>query len=197
MSVQRWLGAGVFALACVACGTGTRTTVAQQAPAPVAQPAAPATVQPAARAADVESIDAIMRAIYDVISGPAGQKRDWDRFRSLMAPGARLIPTGRRADGTGGMRVWTAEEYIQTAGPQLETSGFFEREIGRKLERYGNVVHLMSAYDSKRTLADTAPFARGVNSFQLFFDGKRWWVVTIFWEQETPENPIPAALLNP
>ena len=153
--------------------------------------------EPAARPADVESIDAIMRAIYDVISGPAGQKRDWDRFRSLMAPGARLIPTGRRADGTGGMRVWTAEEYIQTAGPQLETSGFFEREIGRKLERYGNVVHLMSAYDSKRTLNDPAPFARGVNSFQLFFDGKRWWVVTIFWEQETPANPIPAALLNP
>ena len=197
MSVQRWLGAVAITLTTVACGTGTRTTVAQQAPTPAAQPAAPATVQPAARPADVESIDAIMRAIYDVISGAAGQKRDWDRFRSLMAPGARLIPTGRRADGTGGLRVWTAEEYIQTAGPQLETSGFFEREIGRKLERYGNVVHLMSAYDSKRTLNDPAPFARGVNSFQLFFDGKRWWVVTIFWEQETPENPIPAALLNP
>ncbi len=197
MSVQRWLGVVAIMLVCVACGTGARTTLAQQAPAPAAQPAAPAVAQPAARPADVESIDGIMRAIYDVISGPAGQKRDWDRFRSLMAPGARLIPTGRRADGTGGMRVWTAEEYIQAAGPSLETNGFFEREIGRKLERYGNVVHLMSAYDSKRTLNDPAPFARGVNSFQLFFDGKRWWVVTIFWEQETPANPIPAALLNP
>lgn len=197
MSVQRWLGGVAITLLCSACGTGARTTVAQQAPAPAAQPATPPAAQPAARPEDVESIDAIMRAIYDVISGPAGQKRDWDRFRSLMAPGARLIPTGRRADGTGGMRVWTAEEYIQTAGPQLETSGFFEREIGRKLERYGNVVHLMSAYDSKRTLSDSAPFARGVNSFQLFFDGKRWWVVTIFWEQETPANPIPASLLNP
>jgi len=197
MSVQRWLGGVAITLLCAACGTGARTTVAQQAPAPAAPPAAPPAAQPAARPEDVESIDAIMRAIYDVISGPAGQKRDWDRFRSLMAPGARLIPTGRRADGTGGMRVWTAEEYIQAAGPQLETSGFFEREIGRKLERYGNVVHLMSAYDSKRTLSDSAPFARGVNSFQLFFDGKRWWVVTIFWEQETPANPIPASLLNP
>lgn len=194
MSVQRWLGAGLLALVSTAV---PRAMIAQQASAPAGQSAAPAAAQPAARPEDVESIDAIMRAIYDVISGPAGQKRDWDRFRSLMAPGARLIPTGRRADGTGGMRVWTAEEYIQTAGPQLETSGFFEREIGRKLERYGNVVHLMSAYDSKRTLNDPAPFARGVNSFQLFFDGKRWWVVTIFWEQETPANPIPATLLNP
>jgi hypothetical protein len=192
MSVQRWLGAGAVAVALV-CTATPRAAVAQQATASTAQ----APVPPAARPADVESIDAIMRAIYDVISGPAGQKRDWDRFRSLMAPGARLIPTGRRADGTGGMRVWTAEEYIREAGPQLEANGFFEREIGRKLERYGNVVHLMSAYDSKRTLADPTPFARGVNSFQLFFDGKRWWVVTIFWEQETPENPIPAALLKP
>jgi len=150
---------------------------------------------PAARPADVESIDAIMRAVYDVISGPAGQARDWNRFRSLLAPGARLIPTGKRADGAGVLRVWTAEEYIANAGVQLERSGFFEREIGRKMERYGNVVHLMSAYDSKRALSDPAPFARGVNSFQLFFDGTRWWVVTIYWEAETPGNPIPPALL--
>lgn len=95
------------------------------------------------------------------------------------------------------MRVWTAEEYIQNAGASLERDGFFEREIGRKLERYGNVVHLMSAYDSKRTLNDPAPFVRGVNSFQLWYDGKRWWVVTIFWEAETPGNPIPASLLKP
>lgn len=157
---------------------------------------AAATSTPVARVSDVESIDAIMRAVYDAISGPAGQKRDWDRFRSLMAPGARLIPTGKRPDGVGSLRVWTAEEYIATAGPQLERGGFFEREIGRKLERYGNVVHLMSAYDSKRALSDAAPFARGVNSFQLFYDGTRWWVVTIFWESEAPGNPIPAALLT-
>lgn len=151
---------------------------------------------PAARPADVESIDAIMRATYDVISGPAGQPRDWNRFRSLMAPGARLILTGKRPDGVGTLRVWTAEEYIATASAGLERSGFFEREIGRKMERYGNVVHLMSAYDSKHALSDPAPFARGVNSFQLFFDGTRWWVVTIYWEAETPGNPIPPSLLN-
>lgn len=195
MPVQRWVGLSVFALVGIAHMAAPRALDAQQTTAPSAATQPPA--QPAARAEDVESIDAIMRAIYDVISGPAGQKRDWDRFRSLMAPGARLIPTGRRADGSGGMRVWSAEEYIQVAGTSLERDGFFEREIGRKLERYGNVVHLMSAYDSKRTLNDAAPFARGVNSFQLYFDGKRWWVVTIFWEQETPANPIPAAWINP
>lgn len=165
--------------------------LAAQAPAP----AVPST--PAARPADVESIDGIMAAVYDVISGPAGQKRDWDRFRSLMLPGARLIPTGRNQAGEGVARVWSAEEYIERAGPGLERGGFYERELGRKLERYGNVVHLMSAYDSKRTPEDATPFARGINSFQLWNDGKRWWVVTIFWEAETPANPIPADYLTP
>jgi hypothetical protein len=155
----------------------------------------PAPAAPAADPRDVESIDAIMAAVYAAISGPAGQPRQWDRFRSLMAPGARLVPTGRTATGEGRLRNWSVEEYIATAGPNLE-QGFFERELGRKMERYGNVVHLMSAYDSKRTLADAQPFARGVNSFQLWFDGKRWYVVSIFWEAETPANPIPAELLT-
>jgi len=151
---------------------------------------------PPAKAEDVSSIDNIMKAVYDVISGPAGQKRDWDRMRSLFIPGARLIPTGRGQDGKSGARVWSLEEYITRAGPGLEQGGFFERELGRVEERYGNIVHLMSAYDSKRTAADEKPFARGVNSFQLMYDGSRWWVVTIFWQGETPDNPIPAKFLN-
>lgn len=159
---------------------------------PAATPAATPAARPAARPADVESIDAIMAAVYDVISGPAGQARDWDRFRSLFVPDARLIPTGRRPDGTRTIRALTVDEYAKNIGPQLERGGFFERELGRKVERYGSVVHLMSAYDSKRTLADAAPFARGVNSFQLWHDGTRWYVVTIYWEAETPENRIPA-----
>lgn len=159
-----------------------------------AQAAAPA--PPPAKAEDVSSIDAIMTAVYDVISGPAGQKRDWNRMRSLFIPGARLIPTGRGPDGKHGARVWTLEEYISNAGPRLEETGFFEAELGRVEERYGNIVHLMSAYDSRRTAADPQPFARGVNSFQLMYDGSRWWVVTIYWQGETPDNPIPARFIK-
>jgi hypothetical protein len=144
----------------------------------------------------VASIDAILGALYDVISGPAGQKRDWDRMRSLFAPGARLIPTGRRPDGTYNMRSWDVEQYIATAGTQLETGGFFEREIARRTERYGNVVHAFSTYESRRTLADAKPFARGINSIQLWNDGQRWWVVTVFWEGERPDNQIPAPYLT-
>jgi len=182
-----------FALALLLGISTAPSLVAAQTPAPaVATPVA----RPAADPKDVESIDAIMAAVYASISGPAGQPRQWDRFRSLMAPGARLVPTGRTATGEGRLRNWSVEEYIAAAGPGLESGGFFERELGRKMERYGNVVHLMSAYDSKRTLADAQPFARGVNSFQLWFDGSRWYVVSIFWEAETAANPIPAELLS-
>lgn len=151
---------------------------------------------PAARPTDVSSMDAIIAALYDVISGPAGQKRDWDRFKSLFAPGARLMPTGKDSTGKGRIGVWSPDEYVTRAGASLEASGFFESELGRSVERYGNVYHAFSAYDSKRTLADPKPFARGINSIQMFDDGSRWWIVSVLWESETPGNQIPGKYLK-
>ncbi len=100
---------------------------------------------------DTRSADAIIAALYDVISGPAGQGRNWDRFRTLFAPGARLIPIGRRQDGTHVMRVLTPEEYVTASAPLLEKNGFFEQEIGQTSESYGGMVHRFSAYASRRT----------------------------------------------
>jgi hypothetical protein len=145
---------------------------------------------------DVESPAAIIAAVYDVISGPAGEKRNWDRMRTLFLPEARMIATRRRDDGTATKRVLSVEEYIQLSGPLLEKDGFFERELGRKTESYGNIVHVFSTYDSKRKKEDDKPFARGINSFQLWNDGKRWWVVTILWLSETSDNPIPEKYLE-
>jgi len=184
--MRRFVGLSALALlGALVVGAPTRTILAQQPSA-----------TPAADPADVASVDAIISALYEVISGPAGQRRNWDRFRSLLIPEARLIPTGRTATGEGRMRIFTTEQYIEIAGAGLERDGFFEREIGRTMERYGNIVHLMSAYDSKRTAEDPTPFARGINSIQLWFDGARWWVVTVFWEAESPANPIPAEYLR-
>lgn len=160
--------------------------------------AGPAAAQeaPAARPQDVESIDAIIAALYDVISGPAGQKRDWQRFHSLFIPGARLIPTGISQQGVVRHRVMTPEDYAATNGPILEERGFFEREIGRTTEQFGNIAHVFSAYDSKNTLQDPEPFARGINSIQLLHDGTRWFVVSIFWDSEREANPIPARYIG-
>jgi hypothetical protein len=147
-----------------------------------------------ARPADVATPDAIITAVYASISGPAGQPRDWARFRSLLLPGARLIPSGRRAPGATTPVVWSAEDYMAAAGPGLERQGFFEREIRRTTEAFGAVLHAFSTYDSRRS-PDGQPFARGINSFQLYSDGTRWWIVTIFWDAETADKPIPAKYL--
>ena len=146
---------------------------------------------------DVSTIDGIMKAVYDVISGDAGKARDWDRFRTLFHENARMIPTGKNAQtGAVAARVLTPEEYIKRAEPFLVKEGFFEREIARRTEQYGHIVHIFSTYESKHKIDDKTPFARGINSFQLMNDGKRWWVVTIFWEGETPENQIPKEYLK-
>jgi len=151
---------------------------------------------PTANASDVASIASIVAALYDVISGPAGKKRDWDRFRSLFIPGARLIPTGKRQSGEISSRVMTVDDYATANARFLEENGFFEREVSRRTESFGNIAHVFSTYDSKHKAEDPKPFARGINSIQLMNDGKRWWIVTVFWQGEGPDNPLPEKYLS-
>jgi hypothetical protein len=146
---------------------------------------------------DVSSPETIVAAVYDVISGPAGQKRNWERMRTLFVSDARMIPTGKRPTGESTRRVLTVEEYITNSGPFLEKDGFFEMEIGKKTEQFGNIAHVFSTYESKRTLKDEKPFMRGINSFQLWYDGKRWWVITILWQSESQDTPIPEKYITP
>ena len=161
--------------------------------APATQSAAP----PAAKPADVATPDAILAAVYDVISGPAGP-RDWNRFNSLFAPGARLIPIGPRKDNPGiQIYVMSPQDYADRAGSYFDKNGFAEREASRKTERYGHIMQVFSTYESRHDAKDDKPFARGINSFQLYNDGTRWWIVTIMWEEETPDNPLPKELLTP
>ncbi|NOT50866.1 MAG: hypothetical protein HOP10_06290 [Chitinophagaceae bacterium] len=149
-----------------------------------------------ANPADVSTSDAIIKAVYDVISGPAGEKRNWDRMRTLFMPNARMMPTGKTQTGEGAIRTYSVEDYINGLGPILEANGFFETEIGRKTEQYGNILHAFSSYESRKTKADEKPFIRGINSFQLWNDGQRWWVLSILWESESKENPIPEKYID-
>lgn len=148
-----------------------------------------------AKPADVGSLDAIMAATYDSISGAESQPRDWGRFRSLFVKDARLIPTGKSNEGVVSATVLSPDDYIKRAEPFL-MKGFFEREIARRVETYGSITHVFSTYESRHKKDDKEPFARGINSFQLLNDGKRWWVVTIYWQSETPDNKIPKEYLK-
>jgi len=158
------------------------------APAAWAQPAT------GPRASDTASPEAIIAALYDVISGPAGQARDWDRFRGLFAPGARLIPAAPRQDGSVPVAL-SPDDYIKRANDAL-LKGFFEREVSKKVDGFGTILHVFSTYDSRRAATDEKPFARGINSIQLMQHGGRWWIVTVLWDQERPDNPIPAKYLE-
>jgi CubicO group peptidase (beta-lactamase class C family) len=147
------------------------------------------------KAKDVNSIDGIIAALYDVISGPAAQKREWDRFRALFVPGARLVATVKQPTGEFGPRTWDPEGYSAAVGPNLEKNGFFEREVSRKIENFGDIAQVFSTYESRHTAGDAKPFARGINSIQLMNDGKRWWIVTVFWQAESPDHQIPPQFL--
>lgn len=144
--------------------------------------------------ADVSSIDAIINAAYDVISGPAGKKRDWDRERSLFLPGARLIPTAMEAGENRSSLVpqfLDVEGYIARVEPYFAENGFYEKEIARRTEQVGRIAHVWSTYESRHRADDAEPFMRGINSIQLFYDGTRWWIVNVYWQHESPDDPIP------
>ena len=89
----------------------------------------------------------------------------------------------------------TPAQYVERSGAMLERDGFHEVEIARTVQQFGNVTHAFSTYESRRTLSDAEPFMRGINSIQLFDDGTRWWVLSIYWQQERPDAPIPAQYL--
>lgn len=169
--------------------------IAFSAALPVQAQDSTAASPPPADASDVASVDALITALYDVISGEAGAERDWDRFRSLFAPGARLIPIQPTSPGESPQAtVLTPEDYIERATPFFAQSGFYETEIARETDRFGHLVHVFSTYESRRA-TDEAPFSRGINSIQLVQQDDRWWVLTIAWQPELPGQSIPPQYL--
>lgn len=140
--------------------------------------------------ADLATLDGVIHELYAVISGPAGQKRDWDRFRALFSPGARLVATSVKEDGTLRRTPISPEDYIRLSGPYLEKNGFFEKEIARKVERWESLAQVFTTYESRHLAGDKDPFERGINSLQLTFDGKRWWVESLVWLGEGPKAKL-------
>jgi hypothetical protein len=174
--------------------------MAQTAPASTPAPKPPVGAiashpeTPKAKPGDVDSVEHILAALYGSISGPAGQPRDWVRLRSICVPGAELIPA--LADATGADVVQLkVEDYIARSSARMEDAGFFEKGVHNEVEEYGNIVQVFSTYESRHAAADATPFARGINSIELLKDGGRYWIVSIYWDSERPNNPIPAEYL--
>lgn len=150
--------------------------------------------RPVADPADVATPDAIIAALYDVISGPAGP-RDWDRFRSLFHPSARLAATRAGRDGQqASLWVGSPDDYVTRNGPFFNDNAFYEDELARTEAAFGAIRHAFSTYASRRA-PGAEPFARGINSIQLFHDGQRWWIVTVLWDSERPGLTLPERYL--
>ncbi|HJU75919.1 MAG TPA: hypothetical protein VJ717_19410 [Gemmatimonadaceae bacterium] len=145
--------------------------------------------QPVADPVDVGSIEAIIRASYEVVSGPAGAPRDWRRDSTLYAPNA-VFTALNEVEGKPIATTVTADEYRRMVNGRLVANGFFEREVGARIERFGNVAIVRSVYELRRS-ADGPVHQRGVNYFTLYFDGSRWWITSMVWDQERPRNPLP------
>ncbi len=146
------------------------------------------------RASDGASIDAIVAALYECVSGPAGP-RDWKRFHALFIPEARLEAVIWRGEGNISLRVLSVEEYVKRAGAFFSSNGFHEKEIARKVDRFGSIAQVFSTYETYSGADAPVPQKRGINSIQLFHDGARWWITSILWDDERPGVAIPPEYL--
>lgn len=188
------------------------SAVGQPAPPPATSPAPPPLtgsiaghpVWPAAKSAsDVDTVEHLLSSLYDVISGPAGKPRDWDRFRSLFLPDGRLgiirpdVPAiadkpARKSDAM----LLTPDMYVEREDPYFKAHGFFERSIANRVEEFGNLVHVWSTYESRHAAEDATPFARGINSIQIVHAQGRFWVASIMWDDERPGLTLPEKYLK-
>ena len=135
------------------------------------------------RAEDVASPESIVVAVYEILSGHAGDDRDWDRWRTLYAPDARLMPIEKDASGVVRPSVFNPDQYIESRTALLAANDFFEWETRREERRSGRMAHVWSSYDAART-PHGKPIRRGVNSIQLWNDGSRWWILSVIWDAE-------------
>ena len=141
--------------------------------------------------ADVASPQAIVSAYYESLSGPAGQKRHGNRFLSLFFPGARLLPAEGKGHSGTMPHIFSPQTYLFDVEPNMMKEGFVATEIAQRGAGVGKIFHVFSTYEVRHAAGDAKPFVRGVNSFQLFFDGRRWWIVGVTWQPETRQLKLP------
>jgi hypothetical protein len=180
----------ILALAIPACAQTSAPAPAPALPPPsiASHPDWPAAKNPA----DVDTIEHLMASLYDVISGPAGQQRDWARFRSLFIPDGRMGVI-RQDDAV----LFTPDKYVERDDPFFKTNGFFERAIATRIETFGNLTSVWSTYESRHAIADAKPFARGINSLQIIHAKGRYWIASIMWDDERPGLTLPDKYLKP
>jgi hypothetical protein len=122
-------------------------------------------------------------ALYEVISAPAGE-RNWDRVRPLYHTAARMVRTGVNDDASPIARVMSLDDYIDNVEELLTGVAFRETELSHDARIFGNVAQLASVYEFHWHSRTGKREGRGVNFFTLIFDGDRWQIMSIVWDNE-------------
>lgn len=145
------------------------------------------------RAEDVSTIEGIVKASYETISGGVGVPRQWGRDSTLFDPDSRSVAVAVDQK-TGAVRThsMTEQQFADEEDASSVQNGFTEREIKHVIKQFGNVATVLSSYEGSDAAGKSR--TRGVNIFQLYFDGKRWWILSMVWDEERPGNPIPPEL---
>src|ERR1044072_2916 len=145
----------------------------------------------AAKPEDVATLDGIMNAFYEVVSGPPGQPRQWARDRTLYIQGMRFVATGvRKGETKPYANIMDHQTFVDDSNDFMLKDGFYEREIHSVTRRLGNIAHIFSTSDTRQK-PDGSRTLRGVNSIELYYDGTRWWIASAIWDGERADNPIP------
>ncbi len=140
---------------------------------------------------DFTRIADVLDALYDTLSGPAGE-RDWDARQQFFHPDAKLIRTGVDENGAAWLKIMSLNEYRDDVAFIFRHVPFFEIETERRIEQFGNIAHVWSIYEEKRSPEATEIERRGINSIQLFRDhDRRWRIMSIIWDNEREGVKLP------
>ena len=151
---------------------------------------------PEADPKDVESIDNLLDALYETISGEEGSERDWYRFKTLWHPMANLLMVNAEASGSSKQIKLSLDDFIKLSSAHGKVKSFYELEIFRKTDQAGHIAQVASTYVIKESPDAEEYKLRGINFFQVYFDGTRWWIMNCMWENELEGMKIPKAYLS-
>lgn len=144
---------------------------------------------------NLSTLDGVMKAYYDVVTVKKGGKISFERDSLQHLPNVKVGWVTHTPNGSTGFKLATLKEYHQHADASLEREGFYEHEISRKVEHFGGIYHVWSTYESRNS-PNGKVIARGINSVELYFDGKRFWILGWFFDGESKANPLPAKYLT-
>lgn len=147
---------------------------------------------------DVSTLDGIIKAFYESVSFSSGSQPNFRRFRTLFHPQGMVVPS--KVDKMMPQSVLDIDSFIKNSVENIvltgmERKGSIVGEIARRTLTFGNIAHIFSTFQTKNKQEETKPQQRGVYSIQMIRESHRWWVISLIWETERQDMPLPKAYL--